>query len=116
MSKFTAALKVIDESAFSGHVTLCFCDANKGGKVSTNSGQDDATISDVVYWPHVDLTVLLVDSEFAHDRYNYYKENGYTYDHEFIPHITVGKGDVVEDFKRLIGFEFYLGEEYIRIF
>lgn len=115
MAKFTAALKVIDAN-FDGHITLCFCDAIKGGKVSTSNHRYEAEIVGVSYWKHVNLTVMLVKSEYASERHKYYNDNGYTYDHVFIPHITVGGGDVVSEFKKHIGDVFYIGDEYIRIY
>lgn len=115
MSKFTAALRVLD-SKIDGHITLCFCETKKSGKVSTHNGNGVATVIDVVYWERVDLTVALVDCDLAMERHEYYKSNGYDYDHEFIPHVTIGKGDLVADNLAINGERLIVGNEYIRIF
>lgn len=115
MSKFTSAL-VVENGPIDGHITLCFCDTEKAGKFSTFNGKGAATVVDVEYWEHVDITVLVVDCQVAKIRHEYYKSLGYTYDHEFIPHITVGRGDVVSDFIHLKGDRFIVGSEYARIY
>ena len=113
MSKFTAALNVLD-AQIDGHITLCFCDANKSGKVSTHHGHGIATVIDVVYWERVDLTVALVDCDLAIERHEYYKANGYGYDHDFIPHITIGKGNLADEMLSLKGDKLVVGNEYVR--
>lgn len=115
MSKFTAAL-LSEDNYIKGHITLCFCDADKAGKFSTFSGKGIAHIVDVQYWERVDLTVLIVDCKLANERHEYYKELGYTYDYEFIPHISLGKGDLTSDSGYLKGDRIVVGSEYARIY
>jgi hypothetical protein len=118
--KFTAALRVISErwpGATKTHVTLAFCDVVHAAKIQTSDPRaGDATITAVQYWSGPDITVLLIDSYFVRDRHGYYIENGYQYEgHDFNPHITVTKGNKVEDFEYLIGRQIGLGDEYIRL-
>jgi hypothetical protein len=115
MAKFTAALKV-DDPTIDGHITLCFCDAKKGGKFSTSPVKGIATVIDAEYWEKPDLTVLLIDCKFAVERHEYYKSIGYTYDYEFIPHISVSKGNLVGEFKAMKGEILSVGNEYARIY
>ena len=115
MINFTAALDILNPN-IDGHITLCFCEVKKSGKVSTHYGHGEAIIIDVVYWPHVDLTVILVECSLANERHEYYKSHGYDYDHEFIPHVTIGKGNLVEGNKWLKGDVLVVGNEYVRVF
>ncbi len=113
--KFTAAL-VVESDEIEGHITLCFCDAKKSGKVSTLNGRGDAKITSIEYWSRVNLTVALVDCELAHLRNKYYSDNGYSYDHEFIPHLTICEGDSSKQHEHLLGHELEVVNEYVRIF
>jgi hypothetical protein len=118
MSKFTSALSVISGGidGYDLHLTTCFCDADKAGKFSTSNGSGKAVVIDVEYWERVDLTVLTVDCDFAVDRHEYFNSLGYAYDYEFIPHITIGKGDLTKGFKFMKGEVMILGNEYARIY
>lgn len=111
--KITTALEILGTD---WHVTLCFCDAKKLGKFRTSNKAKAGVVTGVEYWEMVDLTVLVIKSSFANERHDYYKFLGYTYDYEFIPHATVGKGDLVKEYSRYIGREIVLGNEYARTF
>lgn len=113
MSKFTSALMVEGND---WHVTLCFCDAVKGGKFKTSAGRGRGTIVGVEYWQKPDVTVLIIDSEYIEDRHKYYKSLGYSYDHEFIPHATISKGDTVNEHSHFKGEFIIIGDEYARIY
>jgi hypothetical protein len=121
--KFTAALKVICGSlgkVHNPHVTIAFCDVAHGDKVQTATAfcnvPGKGVITAVKYWSGPDITVLLIDSGIVRMRHQYYTKNGYKYEgHEFNPHITLGKGNQVEDFEHLLGKELLLGEEYVRL-
>lgn len=115
MSKFTAALSVEDHE-IKGHITLCFCDARKAGKFSTSNAKGAATVINVEYWDRVDLTVLTVDCKLAIERHEYYTDLGYTYDYDFLPHITMGKGDLTNELMHLKGERLIVGSEYARIY
>lgn len=111
--KFTSALCVGDKH----HVTLSFCEMTpKMNKVSTSKTESICRVDSVVYWPKPNITVGLVSSMFITNRFEYWQKNGYTYDHEFIPHITLGSGDVVSEFSHLIGEALPVHSEYFRIF
>jgi len=111
--KITAALEVLGTE---WHVTLCFCDAEKLGKFRTSSKEKAGIVVGVEYWERVDLTVLIIRSSFANERHGYYKSLGYTYAYDFIPHATVGKGDLVNQYLSYIGRKIVLGNEYARTF
>lgn len=113
MSKFTAALGIDGTDL---HVTVCFCDAVKAGKFRTSTHAGSGTIVKVEYWEQCDLTVAIVDSNFAFDRHEYYKLIGYGYDHEFIPHATLGSGNLVSEYSGMIGREIVLSGESARIY
>ena len=111
--KITGALEVLGSD---WHVTLFFCNAEKLGKFRTSNEEGLCYIVDVQYWERVDLTVLILKSDFINERHEYYKSLGYGYDYEFIPHATVGKGDLVDKYKDKIGLSYFVGNEYVRSF
>lgn len=118
-AKFTSALSVIstDADLFGKHLTLSFCDAVKSGKFQTSIMEGPARIIDVQYWERVNLTVLILDSDFARARHEYYQSLGYTYDLEWIPHITYGKGNLVDNIKdSYLDRNLILGREYARTY
>lgn len=113
MGKFTAALVVEDKY----HITLCFCDTNsRAGKVSTWHGWDKAKVIAVEYWKKPRVTVLLVESALVTQRHEYYVKHGYTYDHDFVPHVTVAHRNELDKWKGMVGKEVSITGEYIRIF
>lgn len=117
-AKFTAALEVdlLGAGPSGLHLTLCFCDAKKAKKIATsNSLSYDATIIAIEYWSNSNLTVAVISSVYANERHKYYNDHGYGYDHEFIPHATLGKGDLTKKFAHLVNFKPVLGPEYVRI-
>ena len=116
--KFTSALSVISGGidGYNLHLTTCFCDAERAGKFSTSEHVGCAIVTSVEYWEHVDITVLVVDCEFAMKRNQYFSDLGYGYDHKFIPHLTIGKGDLTSCFGFMVGEEMILGNEYARIY
>ncbi len=112
-SQVTAALEV--EGGY--HITLCFCEADKLlGKIKTWQGSDIALVTGVEYWKKANVTVLKVDCELAFKRHGYYKHLGYGYDHEYSPHITVSRGNHVDNFNHLIGQALAITGEYFRVF
>lgn len=115
MAKFTSALNVLDPQ-IDWHITLCFCDAVKAGKFSTASHTGMATVINVEYWSHVNLTVMTVECGMAIERHEYYKSLGYTYDYDFVPHITIGSGDLTSEYIHFKGEKLKVGEEYARIY
>lgn len=113
MVNFTAALQVLNTD---WHVTLCFAPCVRGKKVETSFHFGGATVLNVVYWEHCDLTVALVKCYLAEDRAKYWAQRGYGYTLGFVPHFTLGKGNVVNKHQYLIGKTFTLGHEYCRVY
>ncbi len=119
---FAAALKVVASPVIhplissDWHVTLCFAPCVKGAKIQTSQSIGWARIVEITYWEHVDLTVLILKSDHVMKRHNYYKEAGYLYGLEFIPHVTVGTGDLCHEYMGLIGEKLMLSNEYVRVF
>jgi hypothetical protein len=118
--KFTAVLKVICGSlgkVHNPHVTIAFCDVAHGDKVQTATEiKGSATVTSVEYWSGPDITVLLIHSAIVGIRRKYYVSKGYRYEgNDFNPHITLGKGNRVQDFEHLLGKEILLGKEYVRL-
>lgn len=74
-------------------------------------------VEDVVYWKHVDLTVAVIRNtnniQRRFDKYS--KELGFEYEHEFIPHITLGSGDLTDKYAYLKGTDVDLSTEYMKI-
>lgn len=111
--KITGALEILGTD---WHVTLFFCDAVKLGKLKTSNRESRCTVIDVQYWEHVNLTVLILESDLINERRNYYKDLGYSYDYEFIPHATVGRGNLVDEYRGKIDKSYLVGNEYVRTF
>jgi len=79
-------------------------------------GKDKVRVIRVEYWKKPRVTVLLVESPLIFERHEYYAKHGYTYDHEFVPHITMSHKNEVERWKHMVGKELSVIGEYIRIF
>lgn len=98
------------------HITTMYAPLKPTGRITTDSSVHTAKIIDVVYWEHVDLTVALVESEFATSCYNKWVERGFDMEFDsYVPHITVGKGDQTETFHWMKGSNYQIGREYVRI-
>ena len=115
MTKFTSALKATGHGV-DGHITLSFCDVQKAGKFQTTDSSQLACVYAIEYWGRVNLTVALVDSPLAWERFEYWSGLGYTYDLEFIPHITLGEGDLTKKYEHLIGEAMLIDGEYARLY
>lgn len=112
------------ESAW-GHITLSFFEPHETKKLDINDlvnkirpyqDQQIATVSKVEYWEKVNLTVLIVESDFLHSLHNDMKNAGFNYEnHQFIPHITVGAGNQTDQYLELIGGDVELSHIYIRM-
>lgn len=112
----TTALNVLGTDH---HITLSFMelkDSSKLPKVRTTNETSLCKVVSVEYWEEPNITVAVVESEFVRERHEYYTENGYTYNHEFIPHFTLGSGDLIGQFGFIRDKEFAVGEEYFRIY
>lgn len=101
---------------FSGHTTLAFLTPKETEKISALDlllPEDDSVgvVKEIVYWEKADLTVMLVDCPSSLLKLQKKLSNkGFSYEEfEFIPHITIGKGNQIEKFKHFKGntIEFY---------
>lgn len=113
MTMFTIALNVLNTDY---HLSLIFMEPIRTKKAQTSPLTGSGTIFDVVYWEHCDLTVALVNSDFVQQRFQYWQSLGYSYNLQFKPHFTIGKGDLTQEYKHLIHKEISLGEEYFRLY
>lgn len=85
------------------HLTLCFLDVNDTSKLDmtelSNCFPANGIIKDIVYWEKSNVTVALIENKDG----NLYKakklceDAGFSYDMEFVPHVTLGKNDLVEE-------------------
>lgn len=82
------------------HITLCHMSPKDTDKLSLNMKFNSfhTRVTDVVYWADADVTVALIEPNDDMEQLKFYLQmQGFTYnDHEFIPHITLGRGDLVE--------------------
>lgn len=113
MPNFTAALEVFDTPY---HITVCFAACKKGKKVTTSTDWGTCVVTAVEYWAHCDLTVALVTSEFCDIRAKYWEDNGYWYTLGYLPHFTLGKGDLREQYSDLVDNVYTVGNEYCRVY
>ncbi|EMC1808337.1 hypothetical protein ACNEVU_001019 [Escherichia coli] len=100
------------------HLTICYMSASATSKLDVNRimpEQAEAKISAVEYWERVNLTVALIDSPDAHAAHKLSKIAGFTYDLEFMPHVTLGCGDTTKEHQNLVGKILTIGSPYIRI-
>lgn len=86
------------------HITLCHMSPKETDKLSLNMKFNSfhTYVKDVVYWKDDNVTVALIEPNDDLEQLKFYLQmQGFTYnDHEFIPHITLGRGDLVEHHKQ----------------
>lgn len=85
------------------HLTLSFLDVNDTSKLDmtelSNCFPANGIVKDIVYWEKSNVTVALIENKDG----NIYKakklceDAGFSYDMEFIPHVTLGKNNLVEE-------------------
>lgn len=99
------------------HVTLAYAPVQVTDKLDVDSLSHlgAGVICKVEYWAHVDLTVALIVSTPVLETQKALEHGGFGYDHEFIPHITIGKGDSVQQHKIAEGYSVGLHSPYIQI-
>lgn len=115
---YTALQTACAAQALQGHITTSFSVIT--GKVPKFESlgvehlmKFKCIVKEIVYWEHVGLTVALVDSPDSHKRFEQLKQLGFKYEHEFVPHITIGKGDLVEEHQALVGVKVFIVGEYM---
>ncbi|TYG14975.1 hypothetical protein DJ541_23965 [Enterobacter asburiae] len=100
------------------HLTICYMSASATTKLDVNRIMPEpvvATVSKVEYWERVNLTVAIIDSPDVYGAHEVSKTAGFTYDLEFIPHVTLGYGDTTSEHQRLVGKALSIGNPYVRI-
>ncbi|VTP12626.1 hypothetical protein PUATCC27989T_00438 [Phytobacter ursingii] len=99
------------------HLTICYMQVSPTSKLDVNyimPSSAEAEVSSIEYWEGVNLTVAIIKSKEAHEAYKSVSDAGFTYDLEFIPHVTIGSGDIVADCVHLVGKSLTVGNPYIR--
>ena len=113
---FHTALKVLDNELKDKHITTMFSEFSGNGAFSTSTEEDLAIITDIVFWEKAGVVVALVDCDLAHKRHQFFVNQGYKYDYEYKPHITLEytKKDKTNKYKHLIGKRLWIGMEYFK--
>lgn len=101
------------------HVTLAFNDPKNTDKLSFKALMEFfpcvGVVKEVVYWERAGVTVALLDCSALIEAQKYCESVGYDYNLEFIPHVTVARGESqVEAMSHLIGKEVVMEDCYIR--
>jgi hypothetical protein len=116
MIKFYAGLHVTDFPVKDLHVTTMFSDLVPTSRLYGGIESGLAKVIDVQYWKEPDITVLKLKAPIAVRHYNDYTELGFIYDHEYIPHATLCKGNQKNKYLGLIGEVMTLSDPYVRLF
>lgn len=109
------------KSLLSGHITLSFLEMTETdklfpGQIFPSDKKLSGFVSGIEYWKHKNLTVLLVESPDLHIAQKQLSEVGFTYNqYDFLPHITIGAGDLTEQYSSMIGESVSFSDFYIRI-
>lgn len=111
---------ITDSSLQDLHLTTSFSCIKDTSKLYMNSLPESLNtfVSDVVYWDHCDLTVALLD--FSEDLCKLIEDlstSGFIYDHVlgYKPHLTLGRGDLVDEYRTLQYSTVLLDQPYIRV-
>lgn len=117
---YIAALSKSDLPALDNkHVTLSFGDTKATKKLSFNELMrffpSQGYVKDVVYWERADVTVALLNTENVLEAQRYCASVGFDYDLDFIPHITLGRGDLVSESKDVVWQSLELVDCYISL-
>lgn len=99
------------------HLTLCFMGMEETKKLGLNIHTSNlyGKVLRVEYWEHVDLTIAIVDipKQLIEIKKNL-EGCGFTYNHEFNPHITLCNGRTSE-YDWVAGNTVLFGETYLRL-
>lgn len=123
MLKIYIAVKVKSEieKLNAGHLTLAFQNINETSKLEitdlNNCFPANGVVKDIVYWEKSNVTVALIENKEG----NLYKAKklcesaGFNYDMEFIPHVTLGRNNLINEHLNLKGEEVSFSTPYIRL-
>lgn len=114
--KFYAGLHVTDFPVPNLHVTTMFSDLIPTPRLYGGIDNGLAKVIDVQYWKEPDITVLKLTAPIAVRHYHEYCNLGFKYDHEYIPHATICKGNQKNKYLNLIGEVMTLSDPYVRLF
>lgn len=104
-----------------GHITLAFMTVKETSKLKINSLLPDSIITvkvkDVEYWEKANVTVLVLEeNKDISSIQSSLTSAGFIYEHfEFKPHITISKGNVVNNYKSLKETTVYINDLYLRL-
>lgn len=88
------------------HVTMAYGNIQATSRLTFKTMPTIAChVVDVLYWDKADLTVIVVGNknDMLHKVQGELEAAGFTYDHQFEPHITIGKGDIVDVVRAMLG-------------
>lgn len=117
---FSNKLKELGSNMKSHHCTVMYSEKMPVGKIHNLIERFTVPITEIRHWPGADgvgYTVAILDSGMLHDWYSYFISLGCEYDFEYIPHITLekGNGDTSEKYKSLIGQWVIFDYQYVQI-
>ncbi|QBQ71161.1 hypothetical protein S0112_035 [Shewanella phage S0112] len=82
------------------HITLAYAEAEATEMMNLDIIDDltdlAVTVDSVVYWDKVDKTVMLVSNDLLGSIQERLESAGFGYNHQFCPHVTLGKGDITK--------------------
>lgn len=114
--KFYTGLPIVQPNELKGlHITTMFAPLVATGRMFAGSSRYFGKVIAVEYWPRCNKTVAIVECHGAVARFDYWKSQGFVYDYEYRPHITLGDMDNVEFYKALVGIGFETTPEYLKI-
>lgn len=98
-----------------GHITTSFTELSKDTPkiMLFNNGSTLGKVTHIEYFPTGNVTVAIIDSERVNEIHADKLKMGLSYQLEFKPHITIGKGNHVDDHRHLVGAIVSIGYEYI---
>ena len=101
------------------HLTFSFMGIVSTDKLDISSFALDikTTIKRIEYWKDPNLTVAILNLTPEMEQVkNLCESSGFTYNtHQWIPHLTLGVGEQLEEFMYLIDTDVYLYKPYLRL-
>lgn len=116
--KFYTGLPVVSPHQLAGHhITTMFAGVVKTDRLDLQSSTTlhCGRITGIEYWYNCNLTVAIVECKHAMSRFKYWTSQGFEYDYEYRPHISLCAGNWVKSKQHLIGVMFEVDAEYLRL-
>lgn len=96
-----------------GHITTSFTKIDSSTpKITLQDVNSFCVISSIKYLPHGNVTVAVINSLEILEVHAQKMSMGFNYDYDFIPHITLCRGDSSDKYDYLIGEQVKLKNEY----